>query len=60
MTPSTSPSRSSHCRRNSAAITRVFAGVTQFAIGFSWIRISSGASISEEKLTIGTFAITPS
>ena len=32
----------------------------QFAAGFSGMRISSGASMSVEKFTIGTFAATPS
>ena len=37
----------------------VFARVTQFASGFSWMRISYGASIKDEKLTIGTFEMIP-
>ena len=45
---------------NSPRIALTLAGVTQLAAGFSWMRISSGASISVEKFTIGTLAATPS
>ena len=45
---------------NSPRMALTLAGVTQFAAGFSWMRISSGASISDEKPTIGTVAEMPS
>jgi hypothetical protein len=43
-----------------AAIALILAGVTQFACGFSRMRINSGASISVEKLRMGTLAAMPS
>jgi hypothetical protein len=45
---------------NSPRIAFTLAGVIQFACGFSWIRINSGASIKDEKPTMGTLAATPS
>src|ERR1043165_9650267 len=54
MMPSTSPSSLSHWRTNSVRIALTFANVTQFAIGFSWKRITFAPSLNEEKFTIGT------
>jgi hypothetical protein len=45
---------------NSARIAAVLLVGTQLAAGFSWMRISSGASIRVEKPRIGTSAMMPS
>ena len=45
---------------NSPRMAFTLAAVTQFAAGFSWMRISAGASISVEKFTMGTSAMMPS
>jgi hypothetical protein len=60
MMPSTRPSSLSHWRMNSVRMAATFTGGTQLASGFSWMRISSGASISVEKLTMGTVSAAPS